>query len=73
MNRNKTVWLIDKRRERINSALKFLKTLGRTEYKKAVAVISFNLGVRREKAIEYLNILRDCGSIKIEDGYVEAV
>ena len=70
---DKTFWVVEKRRELINKAFNILKSKGKVEYKEAVASICVDTGLREVKVKEYLNILKDSGSIKIDKGIVEVI
>ena len=56
------------RTEKIKEALKEVsdKTNGNASLKRAVAVISLNLGINRSKTTEYIELLRDAGFIEIK-------
>lgn len=69
--KEKEFWPVEKRKANIEQTLRILKSMGRIEYVKAVAVLCINSGLRREKVVEYLTILRDAESIKIEKGFIE--
>ena len=69
----KSFWVVEKRRELFQQTLRILKVLGKTDYKRAVAVICVGTGLREEKVQEYLTILKNSDSIKIEDGEIEVI
>jgi len=69
----KVVWTIEKRIERIEIVKKILKTLGRIEFNKAIAVICLSTGLRVRKVKEYIMLLKDVDFIKIDDGFIEVL
>ena len=62
---------IQVRSERMKQAEGILNALGEIKYIKALAVVSYNLGVSENKAREYIRILRDVGKIVIDNGVVK--
>jgi hypothetical protein len=63
---------IDARKKRIDFCHGILKSAGRVEYPRAIALIQFNLGVSEAKAREYIRVLKDMLIIKVEKGFVMA-
>jgi predicted transcriptional regulator len=63
---------IEARKRRIDRAHAILKSLGKCEYGKAMALISLNVGVSEAKAREYINALKTAGLITTEGGDVKA-
>ena len=59
------------KKERMERALAMLKAMGSMEYTKAVAIISFNIGLSEYKAREYLRMFRELGKIVVSDGIVK--
>jgi len=69
----KSFWVVEKRKQLLQQTLRILKSLGRTDYRRAVAVICVSTGLREKKVQEYLTILKNSDSIKIEDGEIELI
>lgn len=62
------IYPIEKRRERIGKASAILNNMMPCKYTRALAVISMTLGVREEKAREYIRIIKEVEGIIAENG-----
>jgi len=59
------------RKERIETAYGMLKVLKEVKYDKAVALLSFNLGLSARKSREYIQMLRLLNKVETNDGTVK--
>jgi len=64
---------ITDRKRRIDIIRKMLLGMGRTEIKKAVAIVVVNLGISKGNAVEIINLLIDAGSFKNNKGIIEPI
>jgi predicted transcriptional regulator len=64
---------VEDRRRRLDLARKILTARKKTEYRKAVAMLSYNLGVTERKAREYIETLLLVDGIRKKDGIIERV
>lgn len=60
----------EERRERMERARKLLVSLKDVTYIRALAMLSFNLGLSEFKAKEYIRTLKEVGGIRVENGYI---
>lgn len=56
---------LEARRRRIDKALAILKAKGKVEHEKGLALIQYNVGVSKEKAREYVQVLKDMGHVSV--------
>lgn len=61
------------KKARMQQALGMIKAMGSIEYTKAVAILSFNIGLSETKAREYIRMFKDLGKIKIDSGTITPV
>lgn len=61
---------VTKKKHRMEQALGMIKAMGETEYTKAVAIISFNIGLSETKAREYIRTFKELGQIKVKNGII---
>jgi len=64
------LYTITARQKRMESALRIIQSRKSIPYSKAVALLAFNLGIREEKAREYIRILEKIDGFKIKDGII---
>lgn len=60
----------EQRKQRIELTHGMLLKLVPIEYTKAMSVVAFNHGVTKEKAREYIGILKDTGAINVREGMI---
>ena len=65
------IYTMEARRERIHKASDMLSTMMPCDYNRAVAVLSMALGIREEKAREYIRIIREVEGIIVEEGILK--
>lgn len=61
---------VEMRQGRIRKVEGILGALKEVDYKKALAMCCYDLGVSSDKIREYFNVLKDSGRIKIKDGVI---
>jgi len=61
------------KRRRLQIVMNMIQGIGETDYTKFVAMIELNLGVGKKKAQEYIELLKQVGSLLVENGVVKAV
>lgn len=66
----KGVMQIEEKKKRMAQALKILRAKKKLPYDKAVALLCWNLGIRQEKAREYIDTLVHIDGIKKSDGNI---
>ncbi len=64
------IYPIDQRRLRLQQTKAILKELVPCEIRRAIAIVSVNLGVSTAKALEYIKVLAGSGSFELIDGEV---
>jgi hypothetical protein len=58
------------KKQRMEQALGMLKSMGEMEYTKAVAILSFNIGLSESKSKEYIRMFKELGRISVEGGII---
>ena len=61
---------VTEKKHRMERALGMLKSMDEISYMKAVAILSFNLGLSEPKAKEYIRTFRELGHLNIKDGMI---
>jgi hypothetical protein len=65
------IYTIEKRKERISIASKMLDELIPCELRKAITTIALALGIREEKAREYIKLIANANNLVIENGMIK--
>lgn len=60
----------EERKQRMNAAIKILGSRQKMKYKRAVALLSFNLGITERKAKEYIHTLIEVDGIARDGDFI---
>ena len=61
---------LEMKRKNLQRAFGIIKSESPMKVSRFLALCEFNMGVSRETAKRYMEVLRDMGSIEVGDGYV---
>ncbi len=66
----KGIYMVEERKKRLDLTKNILIEEKEIEHEKAVALISYRLGVNTKRAAEYINVLAALGLINLDKGMI---